>query len=53
MNTINEFNRLQVGDEITAKEALTGNFAGKYSSKIYLTDLDKVMTEIKNRKSSN
>lgn len=26
MNTINEFNRLQVGDEITAKEALTGNF---------------------------
>ena len=46
MDTINKFNRLDVGDELTLKEALTG-FDGKYSSKIYLTDLDKVMTEIK------
>lgn len=53
METINEFNLLQVGDEITVKEALTGNFDGKYSSKIYLADLDKVMTEIKNRHASN
>lgn len=52
MNTINKFNRLDVGDELTLKEALTG-FAGKYSSKIYLTDLDKVMTEIKVRNTSN
>lgn len=52
MDTINKFNRLDVGDELTLKEALTG-FDGKYSSKIYLTDLDKVMTEIKVRNTSN
>ena len=51
MNTINEFSCFQVGDELTLKEALTG-FNGKYSSKIYLSDLDKVMTEIKSRNTS-
>ena len=53
MDTINEFSRFQVGDDLTAKEALTGNFAGKYSPKIYLSDLDEVMTEIKVRNTSN
>lgn len=52
MNTINEFSRLEVDDELTLKEALTG-FDGKYSSKIYLSDLDKVMTEIKARNTFN
>ena len=53
MDTINKFSRSQVGDELTAKEALTGNFAGKHSSKIYLSDLDEVITEIKKRNLPN